>query len=61
MGILLNGMKRFRKSENALGGVYFNIFRTSTFILAIVITVIFKKRMGASFEVNRKTLWLIPS
>ncbi len=48
----------FIVSENALGGITSNIFRGLTITLAIIATVIYKKRKGLKFEVNKKTLWL---
>lgn len=50
----------FEVSDNALGGVYANIFRLLTLILIIVITVLYKKRSGKKLEVSKSTLWFLP-
>ncbi len=46
----------FHVSNNALGDVTSNIFRILTIAVAIVVTVIYKRRSGLGFEVNRSTL-----
>ena len=53
----------FSVSENALGGVTSNVFRGLTIAIAIIATIIYKKRKGMSLEVNKKTLWwkLLPA
>lgn len=48
----------FSAGENALGGVYANIFRVLTIILIIVLTIIYKKRKGQKLEINRSTIWM---
>ncbi len=48
----------FNVDNNALGGTYANIFRFSTVFLAIVFTIIYKKKNKISFEVGRRTWWL---
>lgn len=48
----------FNATENALGGIYFNIFRTLSVVLAIVLTVIYKKNKGLQLEINKKTFWM---
>ncbi|NOT94239.1 lysostaphin resistance A-like protein [Ferruginibacter sp.] len=48
----------FSASENALGGIYFNIFRTFSVVLAIAFTIVYKRRKGLSFEINKNTLWM---
>ena len=47
----------FSVSENALGGVTSNVFRGLTIAIAIIVTIIYKKRKGLVLEVNKKTLW----
>lgn len=46
----------FSVSENALGGIYSNVFRFITIVLVIVLTILYKKRKGIKFTVNRKAL-----
>lgn len=46
----------FAVSENALGGMYGNIFRTLTILLIIVLTIVYKIKKGLKLEVNKKTL-----
>ena len=48
----------FSAGENALGGIYLNIFRTISIILIIVLTVIYKKRKKIRLEINNRTFWL---
>lgn len=48
----------FSAGENALGGVYANIFRILTILLIIVLTVIYKKKKGLTFEINKSTIWM---
>ncbi len=47
----------FSAGENALGGIYANIFRIMTIALVIIITVIYKRTKGIGFEINRKNIW----
>ncbi|UAB82407.1 CPBP family intramembrane metalloprotease [Marixanthomonas sp. SCSIO 43207] len=46
----------FSVSENALGGVYSNIFRFSTMGLIIGLTVLLKKKNGLKLSVNKSNL-----
>ena len=46
----------FNVSDSALGDLTANIFRALTIIIAIVFTVIYKKRKGEKLIVNKKTL-----
>ena len=46
----------FEVSENALGTASFNIYRGITIALAIVLTIMYKKRNGEKLSVNRQTL-----
>ena len=48
----------FSAGENALGGIYINIFRTMSIILIIAITVIYKKRKKIRLEINKNTIWI---
>jgi len=47
----------FSATENALGGIYFNVFRTITVILVILGTIFYKKNNNRKLEVNRQNLW----
>jgi len=47
----------FNVSENAIGGMSANIFRLSTIILSVIITIIYKKRNGG-LSINRKNLFI---
>lgn len=49
----------FSVSENALGGIYSNIFRFLTVALVILLTIMYKKRKGIKLTVNKKTLLLL--
>ncbi|MGE9314412.1 lysostaphin resistance A-like protein [Niabella sp. CJ426] len=46
----------FAVSENALGTASFNIYRGITIALAIVLTIMYKKRNGHKLSVNKQTL-----
>ncbi len=46
----------FSVSDNALGGLYSNVFRFITVIFIIVLTVLYKKKKGMELAVNKKTL-----
>lgn len=48
----------FSAGDNALGGLYANIFRVITILLIIGVTVIYKKKKGQKLEINRKTVWM---
>ena len=48
----------FNVDNNASGGTYANIFRFSTVFLAILFTIIYKKKNKISIEVGKKTWWL---
>ncbi len=48
----------FSVSENALGGIYSNVFRLITVILIIVLTVFYKKKNGSMLEINKKNILL---
>ena len=44
----------FEVSDNALGGVYTNLFRAITIALTIIITILYHKKRG--LNINRKNL-----
>lgn len=46
----------FSVSDNALGGIYSNVFRLLTIGLVITLTILYKKRKGTKLVVNKKTL-----
>lgn len=48
----------FSAGENAMGGVYVNIFRLLSVILAVVLTIIYKKRKTIPLEINKKSIWI---
>lgn len=48
----------FDVSDNALGGINANIFRFVTVGLALVGTVVYKRKKGIPFEVNKHTIWM---
>ena len=50
----------FSAGENALGGIYANIFRILTIVLIIVLTIIYKRNQGIRLEVNKSTIWKKP-
>lgn len=48
----------FDVSDHAFGGVYANVFRMMTILLAIVLTLIYKRKNGLPLVINRETLWI---
>lgn len=48
----------FAVSDNAFGGFYANIFRLLTIALAIVLTVIYKRKKQLPFKINKETIWM---
>jgi len=48
----------FSATENALGGIYFNVFRTITVILVISGTVFYKIYIYSNLEVRNINLWI---
>lgn len=48
----------FSAGDNALGGVYSNIFRVLTITTVIVGTIVYKKRKGKALVINRNSLWM---
>ena len=48
----------FSATENALGGLYFNVFRLITIVFVIAGTIIYKRKKGLKLEVNKNTIWM---
>lgn len=48
----------FSAGENALGGIYANVFRILSLVLIILLTVLYKRKKGYALEVNKKTIWM---
>lgn len=48
----------FDIDNNALGGTYANVFRFSTVFLAILLTIIYKKKKKIGLEITRRTFWM---
>lgn len=48
----------FSAGENALGGLYANIFRVISVILVIALTILYKKKKRQPLEINRNTVWM---
>ncbi len=48
----------FTVSDNALGGVYSNVFRIITIVSIIVITIVYNRRGGGQLKINRGTIWM---
>ena len=48
----------FSVSDNALGGTYANVFRVVTIALAIIGTLVYKRRNGLPLEINKATIWM---
>lgn len=48
----------FSAGENALGGIYMNIFRLMTMVLVIGITIYYKRKNKLPFEINKKSWWM---
>lgn len=48
----------FSAGENALGGIYMNVFRVLTILLVILITVVYKRKKGLKLEISKDTLWM---
>jgi uncharacterized protein len=46
----------FSVADNAFGGIYANVFRVLTIAMAIVFTIIYKRKKGLGLEVNRQAL-----
>ncbi|MBU2525377.1 MAG: CPBP family intramembrane metalloprotease [Bacteroidetes bacterium] len=48
----------FSAGENALGGVYMNIFRITVILLVIITTIYYKRKTKQSFEVTKNSWWM---
>lgn len=48
----------FDVSDNAFGGMAANSFRISTIALAIILTLVYKRRKGIPLAVNKDTIWM---
>lgn len=48
----------FSAGDNALGGVYANIFRAVTIALVITGTIVYKRKNNLPLSITRRTLWL---
>lgn len=48
----------FSAGENALGGLYMNIFRLMTMVLVIGLTLYYKRRNKLLLEINKKSWWM---
>lgn len=48
----------FSVSDNAFGGMYANIFRIVTIVLAIIGTIVYKRKKGLRLEINKHTIWM---
>lgn len=48
----------FSAGDNALGGVYSNVFRFTTIAIVIIGTVVYKLKRGKKLAVNRNTIWM---
>jgi len=51
----------FAAGDNALGGGYANVFRILTIALAIMGTLLYKRRQGLPLAIRRETLWMKPA
>lgn len=50
----------FDVSDNALGGITANSFRILTIALAIILTLVYKRKKGMPLAVNKDTIWMKP-
>ena len=48
----------FSVSENAFGGFYANIFRILTIALAIILTLVYKRKKQLPLSINKATIWM---
>jgi len=48
----------FNISDNALGNINSNIFRGLTIALAIILTILYKRKYGQKLAINRNTLFM---
>ncbi|MNY00703.1 CAAX amino terminal protease self- immunity [compost metagenome] len=50
----------FDVSDHAFGGMTANSFRMITIVLAIILTLVYKRKNGIPLAVNRDTIWMKP-
>ena len=48
----------FAVSENAFGGIYANSFRLITIALAIILTLVYKRKKQLPININKETIWM---
>jgi uncharacterized protein len=48
----------FSVSDNAFGGLYANVFRIITIVLAIGLTILYKRKNGTPMTINRDNIWM---
>ncbi len=48
----------FSAGDDALGGIWSNVFRVLTIVLIIVGTIVYKRRKGLKLAVNRSNIWM---
>ena len=48
----------FSVSDNAFGNIYANVFRIATIVLAISVTIIYKRKRNIPIEITRQTIWM---
>lgn len=48
----------FSAGENALGGLYMNIFRIAVIVLVIIVTIYYKRKNHMPFEINKNSWWM---
>lgn len=57
--ILMNlSWELFSVSNNALGGIYSNVFRLISIGFIIAITILYKKKKGMKLKINKNTIWI---
>lgn len=48
----------FAVSDNAFGGIYANVFRIITIALAIILTLVYKRKMQLPLNINIENVWM---
>ncbi|MDF3026111.1 MAG: family intrarane metalloprotease [Fluviicola sp.] len=48
----------FAVSDNAFGGVYANVFRILTIALAIILTLLYKRKKQIPLNITRENIWM---
>jgi len=48
----------FSVSSNALGNIYVNVFRIITILLVFIVTIVYKRKKGIPFVINKQTFWM---